>query len=738
MSEAKVQKVLTIEDLTQKILSTEKRYDLSKILSAYEFARSAHGDQKRSSGEPYIVHPLSVAEILVDLGMDTDSVCAGLLHDVVEDTEYTLDDIGKRFGGAVARLVDGLTKINQLPHFDKEEQQAGNFMKVLLAMSTDIRVMIIKLADRLHNIRTLRFLPPHKQRRIAKETLSIYVPIARRMGMRTIYAELEDLSFRFLDPYAYSEIEHVLLMKKEKREAFIESVIERLRLRLSREQFQQEPAISGRVKSIYGIYNKVYVNHKNIEEIYDKYAVRVIVSTDAECYQVLGIVHSFFCPLENRFKDYIAKPKSNMYQSLHTTVTSKEGIPFEIQIRTWDMHKDAEYGIAAHWKYKEGIEKRSAMDARLAWVRQMIEIQQTSDDVEEIVSIIKNDLTPEEIVVMSPKGDSFRLPKDSIVLDFAYRLHSEIGHKAIGAKVDSRMVPIDYVLKTGEICEVITTTDPHKRPTRDWLKLVRTNEAKSKIRSWLKREMRSENIILGKAELEQEFKRFRIVVPEQGLEEFLADDLKRHNCETLVDFYASIGYGGTTLSKMMPRLKEKYMKRYGQISEQETQELPLIERVKSDEEDNAVVIDKIDDVAYKLAKCCSPMPGDSIIGFVTRGYGISIHTRSCINYQSAMKNQDAENRQRWIAVKWKDTVKVSKIAVHLEVLAVDRIGLSLDVFKVIAEQHISLINSISRTLPNGNAIVEVSLKVDGTDQLQNIISKLRKIKGVISVDRARK
>ena len=737
MSEAKVQKFMTIEDLTQTILATEKKYDLSKILSAYEFANSAHGEQKRSSGEPYIVHPLSVAEILVELGMDTDTICGALLHDVVEDTQYTVDDIRKRFGPFVAAMVDGVTKMTQLPIFDKEEQQAGNFMKVLLAMSNDIRVMIIKLADRLHNIRTLRYLPPHKQRRIAKETLSIYVPIARRMGMRTIYAELEDLSFRFLDPYAYSEIEHVMLMKKEKREAFIENVIVRLQKRLEEYPFQQKPEVYGRVKSIYGIYNKVYVNHKSIDEIYDKYAVRVIVDTQSECYLVLGIVHSFFCPLENRFKDYIAKPKSNMYQSLHTTVTSKEGVPFEIQIRTREMHKHAEYGIAAHWKYKEGIEKRSAMDERLAWVRQMIEIQQSSDDVEEIVNIIKNDIAPEEIVIMSPKGDSFRLPKDSIVLDFAYRLHSEIGHKAIGAKVDSRMVPIDYILKTGEICDVITTTDPNKRPTRDWLKLVRTNEAKSKIRSWLKKEMRSENIILGKAELEQEFKRFRISVPESELEEFLADDMKRHNCETLVDFYASIGYGGTTLSKMMPRLKEQFIKKYGP-NEPEVQEPPLIERVRMDEEDNAIVIDKIDDVVYKLAKCCSPMPGDDIVGFVTRGYGISIHTKSCINYHSAMKKQDEENRQRWIAVKWKDTVKVSRIAVHLEVLAVDRVGLSVDVLRVIAELHISLIHTNSRTLPNGNAIVEVSIKVDGPEQLQNIMNKLRKVRSVISVDRARK
>lgn len=737
MSEANVQKILTIEDLTQKILSTERRYDLSKILSAYNFANQAHGDQKRSSGEPYIVHPLSVAEILVELGMDTDTICVGLLHDVVEDTEYTIDDIRTHFGPVVAMLVDGVTKITQLPVFDKEEQQAGNFMKVLLAMSHDIRVMIIKLADRLHNIRTLRFLPAHKQRRIAKETMSIYVPIARRMGMRAVYEEMEDRAFRFLDPYAYSEIEHVMLLKKEKREVFIQTIIDRLTERLEQEHFLEKPSISGRVKSIYGIYKKVYMNHKSIDEIYDKYAIRVIVSNQDECYHVLGVVHSFFSPLPNRFKDYIATPKANMYQSLHTTVISKEEIPFEIQIRSWDMHFSAEYGIAAHWKYKEGIQKRDRLEERLAWVRKIIEAQQTSDDVEEIVNIIKNDIAKEEIVVLSPKGDSFTLPQGATVLDFAYRVHTEIGHKTIGAKVDGKMVPLDYVLKMGEICEIITTKDPNKGPTRSWQQIVKTNEAKAKIRSWFKRECREENIQQGRASLEQEFKHYHMSIPEGELEVFLADDLKRHNCDTLEDFYASIGYGGISLTKIMPRLRDQYVKRYGQVSEPEMQELPIIEPAASAGQ-GYITIDKIDDVVYKLAKCCNPMPGDDIIGFITRGHGISIHAKSCINYISAVKRDIPEEMARWMAVRWKDSIKAAKLPTSIEVVAVDRVGLVFDISKVLMESHVLIVNSNSRQLKNGNAIFEATVQVDGTDQLKNLMDRIRRIRGVISVERARK
>ncbi|HOH87423.1 bifunctional (p)ppGpp synthetase/guanosine-3',5'-bis(diphosphate) 3'-pyrophosphohydrolase, partial [Ruminococcus sp.] len=542
----------TIEKIIQKILTDDKQYDLSKIISAYEFAAKAHDGQMRSSGKPYITHPLAVAYTLLELGMDTDTICAALLHDVVEDTDATLDDLKKRFGQDVALLVDGVTKLSKIPTSTKEEQQAENIRKILLAMSQDIRVMIIKLSDRLHNMRTLKCRPLEKQRNTALETMNIYAPIAHRLGIRAIKEELQDLAFHYLDPYAYSEIENILENKKEEREAFIEIIKSRIAQRFKSEEFSQPPQIDGRVKSIYSIYRKIFINHKNIDEIYDKYAVRIIVTTIAECYNVLGLIHDMFKPLPNRFKDYISTPKNNMYQSLHTTVLGKEGIPFEVQIRTWDMHETAEYGIAAHWKYKEGIQGKDKMEQRLAWVRQVIEAQQTSDDVEEIVRIIKTDLDPEDIVVMTPKGMSVSLPINSTVIDFAYRIHTQIGHKTVGAKVDGRIVPLDYKLQTGQICEIITSKDPDKGPNRAWLNIVQTNEARSKIRSWFKKERREENIIEGKAQLEREFKRHRINLKEEQYTEFLQDDFKRHNCETLDDFYASIGYGGILLSKIIP------------------------------------------------------------------------------------------------------------------------------------------------------------------------------------------
>ena len=731
------QKPVAISDLTHKILETDKQYDLSKIVSAYQFAKQAHGSQTRSSGEPYIIHPLSVAMILVDLGMDTDTICVGLLHDVVEDTEYTLDDIRKKFGQDVAVLVDGVTKLNRIPIFDKEQQQAENVRKILLAMSHDIRVMIIKLADRIHNMRTLCFLPPAKQRRIALETMNVYAPIAHRLGIRTVKEELEDLSFYYLDSFAYAEIEHIMEIKKDEREAFIGSIKERIRKRLAQEHFAKEPIIEGRVKSIYGIYKKVYMGHKSMDQIFDKYAVRVIVSTVAECYMVLGIVHDMFRPLPNRFKDYISTPKSNMYQSLHTTVLGRESIPFEIQIRTWDMHVSAEYGIAAHWKYKEGIQGKDKMEERLAWVRKVIEAQQTSDDVEEIVRAIKNDLSPEDIVVMTPRGDSISLPVGSTVIDFAYRIHTQIGHKTIGGKVDGKMVPLDYELKTGEICEVLTSKDPNKGPNRAWLGIVKTNEAKSKIRSWFKKECREENITTGRASLEQEFKRCHINLPESEWAEFLADDLKRHNCDTVEDFYASIGYGGITLSKIMPRLKEVYVKTHGADEEKESA-VTVPTKELSPQKKSCIILDKINDCAFKFSQCCNPLPGEEIVGFVTRGHGISVHSVNCVNYQAALKRNDPEEMARWLPVRWSENTSTALIPTSIEVVASDRVGLVFDVTKILSESHILIVHSSSRNLRNGNAIFEASVQVAGADQLKSIMDKLRKIQGVISVERAKK
>ena len=722
----------TIDMLIQKILTDDKQYDLSKIISAYEFAAKAHEGQKRSSGQPYIIHPLAVSYILLELGMDTDTICGAMLHDVVEDTPTTLEEVRKKFGADVAMLVDGVTKLNQVPMFNKEEQQAENVRKMLLAMSKDIRVIIIKLADRLHNMRTLNFRPGIKQRNTAHETMNIYAPIAHRLGMRGIKEELEDLSFHYLDPFAYSEIEHILELKKKEREEFITSIKETIAVRFKDQDFVNPPQIDGRVKSIYSIYKKMFVSHKSIEEIYDRYAVRIIVTNIGECYNALGLVHDMFRPIPNRFKDYIANPKANMYQSLHTTVLGKKGIPFEIQIRTWEMHATAEYGIAAHWKYKEGIQRSDKMDKRLAWIRQVIEAQQTSDDVEEIVRIIKTDLAPEEIVVMTPGGDSISLPVDSTVIDFAYRIHTQIGHKTMSAKVDGKIVPLDYKLSTGEVCEIITSSEPNKGPNRAWLNIAKTNEAKSKIRLWFKKTCREENIVSGKAELEREFRHHKIRIPEEELEEFLADDLKRHNCNTLDDFYASIGYGGVLLSKIIQRLRDKYNRLYNTVEEEpETSLIKPVHKITS-----GIVLDKIDDLTVKFAQCCSPLPGDEIVGFITRGHGISVHTVNCTNYQAALRRNDPEEMARWMEVQWTDS-KQTSMQTGIEVVALDRIGLVLDICTVLTEQRIPIIHSASRILKNGNALFEATITIAGTDQFKNVVEKLKHIKGVISVERAR-
>ena len=721
----------TIEKIIQKILTDDKQYDLSKIISAYEFAAKAHEGQVRSSGKPYITHPLAVAYTLLELGMDTDTICAALLHDVVEDTDATLDDLKKRFGQDVALLVDGVTKLSKIPTSTKEEQQAENIRKILLAMSQDIRVMIIKLSDRLHNMRTLKYRPLEKQRSTALETMNIYAPIAHRLGIRAIKEELQDLAFHFLDPYAYSEIENILENKKEEREAFIEIIKSRIAQRFSSEDFSQPPQIDGRVKSIYSIYRKIFINHKNIDEIYDKYAVRIIVTTIAECYNVLGLIHDMFKPLPNRFKDYISTPKNNMYQSLHTTVLGKEGIPFEVQIRTWDMHETSEYGIAAHWKYKEGIQGKDKMEQLLAWVRQVIESQQTSDDVEEIVRIIKTDLDPEDIVVMTPKGMSVSLPVNSTVIDFAYRIHTEIGHKTIGAKVDGRIVPLDYQLQTGQICEIITSKDPEKGPNRAWLNIVQTNEARSKIRSWFKKERREENIVEGRTQLEREFKRHRINLKEEQYTEFLQDDFKRHNCETLDDFYASIGYGGILLSKIIPRLKDKYEKLYEKDDEPSV--IPLVKPKPNCR--SSIVLDQIDDMLIKFAQCCNPLPGDDIIGFITRGYGVSVHTTNCTNYKAALARNNPEELERWVDIQWTDSSD-TQLQTSFEVTATDRVGLVYDISAVLLEARVPIVHSASRVLKNGNALFEGTIVISSTEQLKNLFEKLRKIKGVISVERA--
>ena len=713
--------------LTDAIEKSNKSYDLERIKAAYTMARQAHEGQMRSSGDPYISHPIEVAIILVGLGMDSDTIIGGILHDVVEDTSITLEDIQKRFGGDVADLVDGVTKLANIPYSSRAEQQAENVRKMLLAMAKDVRVVIIKLADRLHNMRTLDYRTPEKQRVKSPETMEIYAPLAHRLGIRSVKEELEDLSLKHLDPVAYHEIEQQLALRKEDREAFLSNIIKRIEARLEEEHVTAQ--IDGRVKSIYGIYRKMYIQGRSFDEIYDIYAVRIIVDTVLECYNILGIIHDMLRPIPNRFKDYISTPKQNMYQSLHTTVLDKEGVPFEVQIRTWDMHYTAEYGVAAHWKYKIGMEGKDALDERLAWIRQLLESQQESEDVEDIVKSIKTDIAPEEVFVFTPRGDVIRLPQGSTVIDFAYAIHTEVGNKMIGAKVDGRMVSLDYKVKTGMIVEIITSTTQSNGPSRDWLKIVKTSEARNKIRSWFKKEKREENIAEGKLALEKEMRRNLIAPPAEEREKFIADIAARQKYNTVDDFYASIGYGGVSLEKIIPRIKDDFIRLYRKPG---AQTLVPTKKV-SQKASNGVIVEGLEGCLIKFARCCNPLPGDEIVGFITRGFGVSIHKCDCANVVNAKRR--GEDPERWVKATWASRVKET-FKSTLDILASDRIGILADVSVQLGNMRIPVHSVMAKELKTGQTSIQVSIGINDLNQLQTIINNLSRIQGVVSVKRA--
>ena len=734
---ALVVQISTYEELKKIIAESGKEYDREQIEAAYRLAEEKHREQKRSSGEPYIIHPLSVAAILVGLGMDSQSVMAGLLHDVVEDTDCTLEDIQKQLGKEVAPLIDGVTKLGKIPYSSREEQQAENLRKMLMAMAEDIRVIIIKFADRMHNLSTLEYMSPQKQRDKAVECLEVYAPIAHRLGIRTVKEYMEDVSLKYLDPLAYREIEDDLASRSKSSKQFIEDTKALIRSRV--EVSIPDVYIEGRVKSVYGIYRKMFIQGKAFDEIYDVFAVRVIVDTIEDCYNVLGIIHDMFQPLPNRFKDYISMPKPNMYQSLHTTVITKAGVPFEVQIRTWEMHHTAEYGIAAHWKYKLGMSAKdsdnAALDDRLAWIRQMLENQAESEDVTDLVHSIKSDLIPEEVFVFTPRGDVINLPLGSTVIDFAYAIHSAVGNRMIGAKVDKRIVPLDYKVKTGEIIEILTTKEAGKGPNRDWLTLVRTSEARNKIRAWFKKEKRDENIVEGKAELEREFKRSNIQLTRELMDYMIESVGKRHNCATEDDFYAAIGYGGIQLWKVLPRIKEEAQRLQKSASPDQPQELPPPTtpepkgRVAS-----GVLVDGMDNCLIKFSRCCNPLPGDEIIGFITRGFGVSIHKRSCSNVPRDLTQ--CPEPERWVNAHWAGDVK-DDFKSTLHILAVDRGGLLADVTQQLSNMKIFIHALNSRQeRGSGNAIISATISINGLPQLQNIIERLGKIPGVISIDRS--
>lgn len=726
-------KYYVIDDLFEKIDSTERTYDRDKIREAYDVAYSAHKGQNRVSGEPYISHPIAVSIILVDLGMDSECIEAALLHDVVEDTDMTSEQVEKQFGKGVALLVNGVTKLGQISFTSREEQQAENVRKMLLAMAQDVRVIIIKLADRLHNMRTIEVMPEQKRRDKALETMEVYAPLAHRLGIRSVKEELEDRSLRYLDPVAYHEIEAMLELKKTDRLAFLEDIKGKMRDRLSAEY--TDIYIDGRVKSVYGIYRKVFMQGRAFEEIFDIYAVRVIVDSVSECYNILGIIHDLFRPIPNRFKDYISTPKPNMYQSLHTTMIDKEGIPFEVQIRTWDMHHTAEYGIAAHWKYKAGITGRDKLEERLAWIRQLIENQKETDDVEDIVRSIKSDLSPEEIYVFTPKGDVINLPVGATVIDFAYAIHSAVGNRMVGAKIDGRMVSIDTPVHTGQIIEVVTTNVKDHGPSRDWLKIVRTTEARNKIRGWFKKERREENVDQGRAELEREFRRNMITLPEPKMREFLSQVAKRQHFEVVEDFLAAIGYGGVLLSKIMPRVKDDFVRLYRTPEPPPPEKSVVKPPVRDKKASSGVIVDGLSSCLVKFARCCNPLPGDEIIGFVTRGFGVSIHKKDCQNVLSSIN--DPNNSERWLGAEWAmESVKKEHFKSTIEILTNDRIGALADISVALSSMRIAISSLLARENKSGENVMTVTMTISDIDQLNFVINSLKRIPGVIEVNRS--
>lgn len=718
------------ETLVRLLKKQGDSFDHELIKKAYDIAIEKHEGQKRLSGEPFFIHPFSVACITAKLGMDTESVVAALLHDAVEDTDLSLDDVKRDFGETIAMLVDGVTKLGKINYVSKEELQAENVRKMFIAMSEDIRVIIIKLCDRLHNMRTIDAQTELKQLDKSRETLEIYAPIAHRLGIRAVKEELEDLAIKHLDPVAYADIEGQLEKNKEYRLSYIESIKDLLREKL--DESIPNLSIEGRVKSIHGIYRKMYMQSKQFEEIYDIYAVRVIVNTVTDCYNVLGMVHEMFRPIPGRFKDYISTPKSNMYQSLHTTVIGKKGAPFEVQIRTWDMHYTAEYGIAAHWKYKEGVSgSDERFEERLAWIRRMLDNQSESDDIEEIVRTIKTDLAPEDVFCVTPGGDLISLPAGATAIDFAYAIHSAVGNRMIGAKANGRIVPIDYVISTGDVVEILTTNQQGHGPSRDWLKIVKTSEARSKIRAWFKKERYAENVEEGQKEVEREFRRASINLSDKEMEKFIADIAERQHCSSIEDFYNKIGYGGIILSRIMPRIREDYLHKIKVNQPVDISGAVMDNRATSRSHDG-VEIEGIDNCLIKLSRCCNPIPGDNIVGFITRGHGVSIHKRECPNVPKDLEVCDQP--ERWIPARWGEQ-SAKEFVAGLYIFAFDRFGLLADVTTAIANMRV-LINRINtHALKNGNYSIELEVKIESQEQIKAIIAKLSKIDGIISVDR---
>ncbi len=712
--------VRSAELLPEKIKSQYSAEDQAFFRKAYVFAKNAHEGQFRLSGEPYFLHPYEVAGILAELGMDISTVVAGLFHDIVEDTPVTLEQIQREFGEDIARLVDGVTKVGKVDFLSKEEHQAEYLRKMFMAMASDIRVILVKLADRLHNMRTLKYQSKEKQIEKAKETLEIYAPLAHRLGISTIKWELEDLSLKYLDERAYHEIADKLKETRNQRREYIDAVIAQIRTLLKK--IHVEADIEGRPKHIYSIYNKIYNKHRAFEEMYDLIAVRIIVGTVRDCYAVLGTVHTEWKPIPGRFKDYIAVPKQNMYQSIHTTVLGKDGRPFEVQIRTREMHSTAEYGIAAHWHYKEGSEK-DEMDGKLGWLREMLEWQTDTRDSREFMETLKVDFFSDKVFVFTPKGDVREFIQGATPLDFAYGIHSEIGNRCTGAKVNGKIVPLTYTLKSGDIVEILTVAS--KGPSRDWLKVVKTSQAKSKIRNWFRRELKDENIIKGRDMLEKEARRKGYDIKDLFRPEWLKDVYKRYTFSSTDDIYAAVGYGGITTGQVLHKLIEEYSKVNKAVPGKQVERAAGKDACVS----SGVIVKGYDDMVVRFARCCNPVPGDDIVGYITRGRGVSVHRSDCSN----VTGSDFEFG-RMIEVKWSER-ETSSYNVEVQVTAQDRSGLIAEVTAALYEMGLSITSINARMGKNHAAIIVIGLTICATSQLSEIQKRMRGISGVTDVFR---
>ena len=728
------------QTLENKIRSVSPNADFERLAAAFHYADAHHAQQLRKDGSPYVTHPLAVAELVVEMGLDLDSVIAALLHDTIEDTDATHEEIAKLFGDTVADLVEGVTKLTRMHYTSKEEEQMENLRKMLMAMAKDIRVILIKLCDRVHNMRTMEFMKPHKQREISLETMEIYAPIAHRLGMQKVKWELEDTSLQYLDPIGYKEISDALDSRVSTHHDVMVPTQSHIQARLDQEGIPC--TVYGRVKHIYSIYRKMYSQNKTLDEIFDLYAFRVIVDDIPACYNVLGCIHDMYRPVLGRFKDYIGTPKPNGYQSLHTTVIGRNGLPFEVQIRTQAMHQMSEYGVAAHWKYKQGLgNSKLGSESSFEWVRKLLESQQDADP-DEFVHNMKIDMFADEVFVFTPKGDVINLPAGATPIDFAYSIHSAVGNSMTGAKVNGRIVTYDTVLKNGDIVEVMTSKNA-KGPSRDWMKICQSNEARNKIRQWFKKERREENIATGRSMFEAELKRAGLTLAAITTEEALPHVLKKVRFNTLDEMYAAIGYGGIPCGKAVNRIREEMIRLGRQKKEEEATLkaiMPAMEKTrepgkapaKQQHSDSGIIVEGLGNCLIKFSKCCSPVPGDPIVGFITRGYGVSIHRDDCPNADSTLRKADEEGR--WVKVSWvAGTLPGYKTS--LDISAKDRDGLTLDIAMALSSAKVKMTSLSARSMPDGYASVMLVLEVKDRDELNSVINKLNQISGVYQVKR---